>query len=191
MERMLSRTDSAAVFMSFEHFAKSITSPALRAVAAHWQAARGGGHMPSWAQLRPSQLAAQLSLVWAFKYDRDTGKFTGRLAGDRITSGFGRSFRGLALQDLHPPDVFFWVHRAMTRIVVEPAAFRSAGGLFRHGDRIVEGERIVLPLASDGVHGDGVLGASDYYHPYPPPGRIELLSDLEEWCPVTPAISGP
>ena len=146
--------------------------------------------MPSWEQLRPSQLSAQLSLVWAFRYDRNTGQFTGRLAGNRITQGFGKNFRGLPLQDLHPPDVFPRVHRIMTRIVAEPSAFRSAGQLFKHEDRVVEGERIILPLAGDSVHCDGVLGASDYLYQHPTPGRIELLSDIEEWCPVA-AISGP
>jgi hypothetical protein len=171
--------------MNFELFANSIESPALRAVALHWAAARGPAQMPSWEQLRPSQFAAQLSLVWAFKYDRATGDFTGRLAGNRITRGFGKNFRGLPMQELHPPEVFPKIHLHMTRIVSEPVAYRGAGQLFRHGPRIVEGERIILPLAGDGVHADGVLGASDYDYPHPPPGPVELLSDREEWCPVT------
>lgn len=170
--------------MSFEHFTNSIKSPALRAVAVHWAAARDMARMPSWEQLRPSQLAAQLSLVWAFKYDRATGHFTGRLAGNRITQGFGKNFRGLPMQELHPPEVFPMIHRHMTRIVSEPVAYRCAGQLFRHGSRVIEGERIILPLAGDGIHADGVLGASDYNHPHPPKGPVELFSDREEWCPV-------
>jgi hypothetical protein len=177
--------------MSFEHFTKSIASPGLRAVVSHWEAVRSAGQMPSWEHLRPSQLSAHLSFIWAFKYDRNTGQFTGRLAGNRITQGFGKNFRGLPLQDLHPPDVFPRVLRTMTRIVAEPAAFRSAGPLFKHEDRIFEGERIILPLAGDGVHGDGVLGASDYVYQHPVPGRIELLSGIEEWCPVASVTSGP
>jgi hypothetical protein len=168
--------------MSFEHFTKSIASPALRVVAAHWGAVRGAAQMPSWEQLRPSQLSAQLFLVWAFKYDRSTGQFTGRLAGDRITRGFGKNFRGLPMQELHSPEIFPRIHRHMTRIVSEPVAYRGAGKLFRHGPRIIEGERVILPLASDGVHADGVLGASDYHYPHPDPGPVELLSDREVWC---------
>ena len=173
------------VVMSFEQFTKSIASPALRAVAAHWEAIRVGGQIPSWEHLRPAQLSAQLSMIWAFKYDRSTGQFTGRLAGNRITQGFGKNFRGVSMQDLHPPDLFPVIHRHMTRIVLEPAAYRGAGQLFRQGSRIVEGERIILPLASDGVHADGVLGASDYHYPHPTPGPVELLSDIEGWCPVS------
>jgi hypothetical protein len=170
--------------MSFEHFTNSIESPALRAVAVHWAAARGMARLPSWEQLRPSQLAAQLTLVWAFKYDRSTGQFTGRLAGNRIIQGLGKNFRGLPMQELHPPEVFPRIHRQMTRIVSEPVAYRSSGQLFRHGLRIIEGERIILPLAGDGIHADGVLGASDYDYPHRPEGPVELLSDREEWYPV-------
>ncbi len=170
--------------MNFEHFTNSIESPALKAVAAHWAAARGTAQMPSWEQLRPSQFAAQLFLVWAFKYDRGTGQFTGRLAGNRIEQGFGKNFRGLALQDLHPPHMFAKAHHHMARIVLEPAAHRGGGRLFKQGSRVVEGERIMLPLASDGIHADGVLGASDYYYPHPIPGPVELLCDIEDWFPV-------
>jgi len=141
--------------------------------------------MPAWEDLRPSQLSAQLSLIWAFKYDRSTGQFTGRLAGNRITQGFGKSFRGLPMQDLHPPEAYPRLHGYMTRIVLGPAAFRSAGKLFRRNDCVVEGERIILPLASDGIHGDGVLGASDYPFRHPGTGPIELLAGTEDWFPVS------
>ena len=60
---------------------------------------------------------------------------------------------------------------------------RGTGKLFKIGDHTTEGERIVLPLASDGLHGDGVLGASDFKH-YPGPGSIELIYDRLEWFAV-------
>ena len=43
-----------------------------------------------------------------------------------------------------------------------------------------EGERIALPLASDGVLADGVLGASDYRHPYLE-GPFEMITENEVW----------
>jgi hypothetical protein len=173
--------------MQFADFRQAIASPALQAVAAHWDAIRGKGLLPSWEMLRPSEIAPHLSTVWAYKYDRQTGAFTGRLAGTRIALGFGRNFRGISLEDAHPPENYPRVRDYMTRIVSEPAACRNSGKLFRQRDAVVEGERIVLPLASDGVHCDGVLGASDYYWPHPNPdnGPIILLSDIEDWCPMT------
>jgi len=96
---------------------------------------------------------------------------------------FGKSFRGTPLRDLHPPAVFEQTQSHMTRIVSEPALMRCTGKLFRIGDHAVEGERIVLPLASDGVHGDGVLGAADFRH-FPGPGSIVILFDQLEWFAV-------
>jgi len=69
------------------------------------------------------------------------------------------------------------------RIVTEPALVRCSGKLFRIGDRVVEGERIALPLASDGYLADGVLGASEFKHT-PVPGAIELIYDRMEWFSV-------
>jgi hypothetical protein len=155
--------------MHFADFRQTITSPALRAVAAHWDAVRSDGRLPSWEMLRPSVIAPHLSLIWAFKYDRQTVQFTGRLASERISQGFGKSFRGLPLQEAHPPENYSIVQDYMTRIVSQPAAYRSSGPLFRQLSRVTEGERIILPLASNGIHSDGVLGASDYYHPHPNP----------------------
>ena len=48
------------------------------------------------------------------------------------------------------------------------------------GDKIVTGERIALPLASDGVHGDAVLGASDY-EPTSITGRVILVHENVKW----------
>lgn len=139
--------------------------------------------MPSWQQLRPSRIAAQLPIVWVYKYDRDTGAFTGRLAGDRIARSFGKNFRGIRLDEVHPPETLQQVHAAMERGVAEPALYRSSGRLFRQRDRFGIGERIFLPLAGDGVHGDGVIGASDYDYPVANPdyGPVELLNEGECW----------
>jgi hypothetical protein len=173
--------------MLFTDFRTAIVSPALQAIAAHWDSVRSEGRLPSWEMLRPSKIAPHLSMVWAYKYDRQTGAFTGRLAGQRIAQGFGKNFRGIAMQDVHPAENYPRVLDYMSRIVTQPAAYRSSGALFRQQDRVIEGERIILPLAGDGLHCDGLLGASDYYHPQisPDHGPITLLSDIESWCPMT------
>jgi hypothetical protein len=179
-------SNPSASAMHFTDFRQSIASPALQAIAAHWDSIRSNGQLPSWEMLRPSEIAPHLSLIWAFKYDRQTGQFTGRLASERISQGFGKSFRGLPLQEAHPAENYSRVLDYMARIVSAPAAYHSSGPLFRQKERVTEGERIILPLASDGVHCDGVLGASDYYHPHPNPdhGPIMVLSEIEDWCPM-------
>jgi hypothetical protein len=174
--------------MQFADFLDTLISPDLRAVAVHWNAARAGRAMPSWRQLQPARMAAQLTLVWTFKYDGATNRFTGRLAGDRISRGLGRSFRGIRLEELHPPQSLPMIQDIMERVVRDPALYHLNGILFRQKERTGTGERIMLPLAEDGAHGDGVLGASVVTYPFADPGYapIELLSEGEDWFVLSP-----
>jgi hypothetical protein len=169
--------------MSFEAFARAITSPALQEIASHWGSMRGANDLPAWEQLDLGALGTQISLVWVYRYDLQTGRFTGRLAGDRITKGLGKNLRGLPLDDAHSAQDYLWVHRYLTRVVTEGAGYRSAGKLFKQAGRFVEGERIALPLASDGSHADGVMGASDYRHPHLD-GPFEIITENEVWEPL-------
>lgn len=167
----------------FPAFLDQIASEKLRAVARAWDQARQVAVMPSFRALRPASIAAQLPIIWIYSYDRDTCRFTGRLAGDRIAAAFGKNFRGIALEDVHPPHMLAPVHEAMSRIVLGPCCYRNGGLLFRKVGQVGVGERIMLPLADDGVHGDGVLGASDYDLPgiSVVRGPVELLSEDERW----------
>jgi hypothetical protein len=177
--------------MIFENFLNAIDSPALHAVAAHWDAARGDRMMPSWQQLRPSHIAAQLPIIWVYKSDRATQQFTGRLAGDRIARSFGKSFRGIRLDQVHPPETLPHMYEIMKRVVDGPYMYRYSGRLFRQGDRVAIGERIGLPLSGDGVHADGIIGASDYDYPVSNPdyAPVELFSEGERWVSLAPDIA--
>jgi hypothetical protein len=173
--------------MDFRQFQNSIASPALQAVVAHWHEARGSAAMPRWEQLRPARIAKHLSLVWAYKYEE--GQFFGRLAGGRITRAFDKNFRGLPLSQALQPHVAARSHALMSRIISEPVIYRCTGNLFRHGNRVIEGERIALPLAGEGIMGGGVLGASAYHYPdyNADDGPVELILDSAEWFSLTPA----
>jgi hypothetical protein len=145
--------------MSFAAFEATIVSPALKAIARHWNEARGARRMPGWSNLKPSAMAPHLPIVWACTYDRVTDTFTGRLGGERITSLFGKTFRGLQMAEDYQYPAFF---ARAKRIVTEPAFMRGHGLVYRHLDRYGTGERIMMPLADDGEHGDGVFGATEY-----------------------------
>jgi hypothetical protein len=169
--------------MDFDAFLASIESPALRAIAQVWDAARGPALLPAWDALRLEELPQQARLLWVYAYDPGTGKFTGRLSGEQITNSFGKSFRGLPLELAHTGAIYLWVHQALTRVVTGPFAYRSSGRLYKQAGRIIEGERIALPLASDGRTGDGIVGASWFMDPYLE-GPIELMAENESWCPL-------
>lgn len=146
--------------MVYADFERAIVSPALKEVAAHWNAARGLRRMPRWTDIRPSAIAAHLSLVWSFKYDAAQGTFTGRLVGERIARHIGKDFRGLSLAEAYPADALGWVTVLFNQVVREPALYAHAGPLFHQMGQPHPGERILLPLSEDGVTADGVLGAT-------------------------------
>lgn len=148
--------------MNFHAFEQAIASPALKYVARHWNQVRGSRAMPSWADIQPSQIAAQLPIIWSYKYDRTTDVFTGRLAGDQIEQIFGKNFRGAPMSALYPEEDFPRLFARSKRVVCEPALYRGEGMVFKHVDHYGHGERIMMPLADDGIVGDGILGATHY-----------------------------
>ncbi|MGA7673567.1 MAG: PAS domain-containing protein [Rhizomicrobium sp.] len=148
--------------MSFQVFEQAIVSPALKHVAEHWNHARGSRAMPSWADIRPSQITAELPLLWSYKYDRAADALIGRLAGDQVEKVFGKTFRGSPMSELYPEDEFPQMFARFKRVVCEPALYRTEGMVFKFVDHYGHGERIAMPLAGDGIIGDGILGATQY-----------------------------
>jgi len=118
--------------------------------------------MPGWGDIRPSRMAGQLPYIWVYSYDAAADSFTGRLAGDRIEAIFGKTLRRAPLAEVFPPSEYQDVFQRAKRVVTEPAAFWGEGMVFRQLHRFGYGERVMLPLADDGTHGDGILGCTTY-----------------------------
>jgi len=148
--------------MSFDAFLAAVRSAELQAIARHWRAACGKKCMPAWADIDPTAIGRHLRYVWSWKYDRAKDEFIGRLAGEEIDQAFGKSLRGAKMASFYPPEgAAQWIPR-QRRVVLEPAFMHSEGMVFGHVGRTLVGERIVLPLSEDGVHGDGILGGTIY-----------------------------
>ncbi len=168
--------------MSFRAFEQAIVSPALHQVAAHWNDARGERLMPSWRALNPAAIAAHLPIVWSYKYDREKDEFTSRIAGEKIVAIIGKNVRGVPMAEIFSKEEFPIFFARCKRVVSEPALCRGHGLVFKQLDRYGLGERIILPLSSDGVRSDGLLGATEY-RPFagtPSPG-VGSVKDVEEW----------
>jgi hypothetical protein len=167
-----------------EAFIASISSHDLKSVGFHWCAARRAQMMPSWNQLKPTALAKQLPIIWAYRYDPRSGEFMGRLAGDKISQIFERPVKGMAMQDIFPSEALEWAYRLFSRVVREPAIYWGSGQVFSHLDRHGSGERIILPLSSDGVTADGILGATEYRYPHPT--SESSPAEVENWFSLRP-----
>lgn len=168
---------------SFEAFADRIKSPALRALADDWNAARSGRRMPSFNDIKPSATAPYLGGIWAFDYHRESGEITGRLAGASITLGYRKDYHGASLGELYLPHVRELAQAHLMRVMSEPACVLYSGKIFRRRDITIEGERLVLPMGADPDHPDGVLGATHFEsHPLSHAGEpIEFISDIADW----------
>ncbi len=168
--------------VEFDDFLHAIDSPALRQIASHWHDAVSGGRPPSWSDIKPAPIAAYLPIVWSFRFDRETGRFTGRLAGEEISRVLGRNFRGLPLEEAHPIQSLPWVHALCLRVVSEPAGFYGSGRISRQGDKYGAGQRLLLPLSTDGMSSDGIIGATQYdLTGMNPDLPIEPVNDNELW----------
>jgi hypothetical protein len=150
--------------MSFQQFFDSIVSDDLRRVAENWLAARGSRPMPAWKDFDPVPIGPQLRYIWAWRYDRATQGFTGRLAGEDIAAMFGGSIGGARMADYFPPEIYRAFFPWMQRVVLEPAFGRGSGLIYRRLGRNFTGERIMMPVADDGLRGDGLIGAT-FYNP--------------------------
>ena len=173
--------------MMLSAYLQSVFTPSLKAVAMHWDSVRGARLMPSWEDLQPKAIGHQLAIAWSLKYDRAQGSFTGRLAGDRIARLVGKNFRGLPLAQAQSSASFASMYPVLTRVVREPAAFCGSGNIFRQGERLVKGERIILPLSGDGIEADGVIGATEYQNAQLLPEEpVEPITDIEAWFALKP-----
>ena len=170
--------------MSFEDFTARIQAPALRDVARHWGEARTGRAMPGWSHIDPAAIARHLPMIWSWRYDRATGAFTGRLSGEDITRAFGKSLRGARMEEFFAPDQFAHIYARHRRVVTEPCFAHGIGAVFIHADRYGEGERIILPLAEDGIHGDGIIGATLYRFVDNPPLGARAPAETVTYFPL-------
>jgi hypothetical protein len=168
--------------MDFLEFCQSIGSPALRAVALHWNKVRGNKKMPSWQDLQPKAIAPHLPIVWAYRFDVESDEFIGRLAGDCIARAYGKSFRGMTLAQIHTsPDRYQTGRALLLRVISEPAIFRGNGRIYQIKGEFQSGERLVLPLSSNGILGDGVFGATEAGSLPMTHEPVQGFNDMGDW----------
>ncbi len=148
--------------MSFKDFLAVIKSPKLQRIAMYWEAARHKKPMPGRGDINPVAIGPDLAIAWSWKYDRDTDSFTGQLVGEAIKEFFGESYFGMRMKNFFPPNRYPTVFAQHKRVVVESAFAHSHGRVFILSHKYGKGERITMPLAGDGVHGDGIFGATAY-----------------------------
>ena len=139
----------------------AIKSQRLRLLLDHYLAARGDKRMPSRQDIDPVQLGPVLPIIWVSVYEPQSNTFRYRLAGENVNEIFGLSVAGHLLSDFLDADRFKVTNETFLRILSEQAALLARGPIYRCTDRIAMGERLALPLSSDGETADGLIGATE------------------------------
>jgi hypothetical protein len=90
------------------------------------------------------------------------------------------------LIDAHGAGSISTIHAGLSRIALEPALHRGWGKVLQQGGLFGNGERIVLPLASDHQNADEVFGATEYRFPNMDTASPTVsISEHEEWFRLT------
>jgi hypothetical protein len=145
-----------------ERALQTIVSPSLREILLYWDSLRRDLTLPGWRDIDPLDLRRHLPILWAWKYDRAGDLFTGRLAGESITAVFGESLRNRSLEDFFKNRGYEDIKEQFHRVVDELAIYVGRGAVFDYAGHYGSGERIIMPLADDGTHPDGLIGATTY-----------------------------
>ena len=148
--------------MSVEKLLAHLQEPSLQEIVRFWDGARAGRRFPAWRNIDPVALAPHLPILWAWRWDKAQQTFIGRLAGEAILDAVGPGFRGTRLQDFFESPRAEMVMARYRRVIDEPALMYNQGFIFSLSGGTGTGERVALPLAEDGVHPDGLLGATVY-----------------------------
>ncbi|WP_207482241.1 PAS domain-containing protein [Arenibaculum pallidiluteum] len=131
------------------------------------------------AAIDPADIPWALRHVWLCDYLPEERDFRYRLAGEAINEAHGRSVARVRLSDLLPAAAFPPVLARYLRVVDEPAIGHGLGAVYLNIDRPVPGERIVLPLASDGARTDMILGMTVYDTGSTHPGHLSPNGALQ------------
>lgn len=160
--------------------AQAIRSPRVKLLFEHWREKRGERLMPGWRDIDPMVISPIMPMLWSWKYDRTSDSFTGRLAGEEINAIFGKSLRGARMEDFFRDWNFASIFERHKRVVSEPCIAIGHGMVFSHAGRQGFGERVILPLADDGAHGDGIIGATLYDLSRPADSLFEAANTTPE-----------
>lgn len=116
--------------------------------------------MPSRRDIDPLRLGPVLPIIWISDYEAAAGTFRYRLAGEKVAELWGAPVAGRLLSEFSPPERFAATNDTHLKALREAAALIAHGAVFRCSGRIGLGERLILPLSSDGMTADGLIGAT-------------------------------
>lgn len=164
--------------------AGQIADPRLRALYLHWNEIRGGRAMPARRSIDPVLIPTVLSIIFLCDYEADTERLRYRLVGEEIRGTYDKEITGRYQDELFE-GAERERHILRTRRVMRgPAIIHASGEVYGFAGRRGMGERIGLPLSTDGKTADAVIGATAYRWTdvAPPAVMPEQRMRFSYWC---------
>lgn len=140
-----------------------VSDPALCAFLDYWISLRGDTGVPDRRQFDATRLPTLLSRFWIVHREAATGRYRFLLAGEEIRSLLGTRVVGEYVDVLFP-DHGATMTAALDEVTGRPAVRHIIGPLYRVGKHPIAAERLVLPMADNGVV-DTAYGATVYHWP--------------------------
>ncbi|WP_282606858.1 PAS domain-containing protein [Pelagibius sp. Alg239-R121] len=137
-----------------------LSDPRLAVFLDHYLEVRGERTMPSRQDIDALRLGPVLPFIWLSDYEAAHDTFRYRLAGEEVNAVFGSRITGKLLSEIVKGGRFPTVNELFLRVVNEKLALHAEGPIYRCTDRMTLGERLVLPLSSDGGTADGLVGVT-------------------------------
>ncbi|WP_323797134.1 PAS domain-containing protein [Nisaea sp.] len=144
-----------------------IAEPNLRRIADYWLSKCNGRRMPSRLDIDPIDIPWALSRIFLVDYDRETEKYSYRVAGNEVEEIFSQftkkfSMRDVNLDEMLPPGSAPIVHERWRPLAENGDIVYMSGLVYAAVERVPLGARILLPL-SDREDGEpsGLIGYTE------------------------------
>lgn len=166
---------------SLQELLVNLTDSRLIKFVRAWDAARGADLVPRWKELDIGLMASSAPWIWAWEYDRGSGVFRGKLAGEEIINVLGRGFRGALGHEYFADRGAGIILARYRQIILDRVGLSASGRVFAHAGSSAVGQTLILPVATRSQQADTVLGVTVYQFPPPAIGRVKVIAGTEEF----------
>jgi len=132
-------------------------------VLAYWDSIRPApDRLPGRQHLEPSDLSEVLRWVWLVDVQREPLRFRYRLVGTGHREVIGADLTGKWIDEVFPDFTLMRGYPEFVAVTQGEVSYCRRAPEIRVGKKYVEMERLLLPLARDGVSVDMMLGFTLY-----------------------------
>ena len=137
-----------------------LIEPGLRALHAYWSAKRGARPMPARADIDPIEVPRLLPHLMLVAVSDDPLRFRFRLVGTEIVARYGAELTGRELDEIDLGGELGGVRSQYEETVRAAAPTYCRHAIETRQGKYLRYERLLLPLSSDGIRVDMLLGGA-------------------------------